>query len=447
MNEAFDLEVRKAQLAVMNNNPGSPEPGEYPGDQGSWPAPLEPEAYHGAAGDIVRAIEPHSEADPAALLIQLLIGFGNAVGRTPFFQVTSDRHYMNIYGVLVGPTAKGRKGSAWNAVKQLLGAADPEWSKKRITSGLSSGEGLIYGVRDPLEKDEPIRGKDKQITGYQKVIEDQGVSDKRLLVIEPEFASVLRVAERDGSTISTQIRQAWDSGDLGTLTKSKMTATAAHISIIGHITKDELLRDLTRTDSANGFANRFLWICVRRSKCLPEGGNLASVNFQPMTRRLMDALDFSRRQAELERDDDAKELWREVYPRLTGDRLGMFGAVTGRAEAITLRLSCLYALLDKSEVVRVPHLAAALEVWRYAEDSARFIFGDKIGDQMADTMLTALRSAPSGLTRTDITKLFGNNKSAQQITAALEVLRSHGLAEYQKKEGLGRHSEVWISRT
>jgi hypothetical protein len=33
-----------------------------------------------------------------------------------------------------------------------------------------------------------------------------------------------------------------------------------------------LLRLLKDTEAFNGFANRFLWICVRRAQLLPDGG-------------------------------------------------------------------------------------------------------------------------------------------------------------------------------
>src|SRR5215472_11202690 len=48
-----------------------------------WPAPLAAQAFYGVAGEIVRCIEPHTEADPAALLFQFLCVFGNLVGRSP----------------------------------------------------------------------------------------------------------------------------------------------------------------------------------------------------------------------------------------------------------------------------------------------------------------------------------------------------------------------------
>jgi len=163
------------------------------------------------------------------------------------------------------------------AIAKIL--IEPEWAGKRIQGGLSSGEGLIWVVRDPIEKHEPIR-EDKRITDYQMAVIDPGVSDKRLFVIEPELAATLKTMTREGSTLSATIRQAWDTGDLRVLTKnSPAQASGAHVSIVGHITRDELLRFSTSTDTANGFANRFLWVCSRRSKLLPEGGNIQSVDF------------------------------------------------------------------------------------------------------------------------------------------------------------------------
>ena len=69
-------------------------------------------AFYGLAGEIVRLIEPHSEADPVALLIQILAAFGNCAGRSAHFRVEGDRHYTNINAVLVGQASKGRKGTS-----------------------------------------------------------------------------------------------------------------------------------------------------------------------------------------------------------------------------------------------------------------------------------------------------------------------------------------------
>src|SRR5262249_17227827 len=156
----------------------------------------------------------------------------------------ADRHGTNLFAVLVGTTAKGRKGTSWGMVRELLTRIGPDWDDKCVKSGLSSGEGLIHAVRDPLEVQEPIK-KGGKVIDYQQVIQGPGVTDKRLLVVEGEFALPLKNLARDTNTLSAVIRNAWDRGDLRVLTKSSPTvATGAHISILGHTTKDELLRYL-----------------------------------------------------------------------------------------------------------------------------------------------------------------------------------------------------------
>src|SRR5262249_23752069 len=107
-----------------------------------WPDPPKPESFHGLAGELVAAIEPHSEAGPVALLGQVLAGFGNCLGRTAHFVAEGAAHYLNEYVALVGATAKGRKGSSWGRVRPVLEMADGVWASQRILGGLSSGEGL-----------------------------------------------------------------------------------------------------------------------------------------------------------------------------------------------------------------------------------------------------------------------------------------------------------------
>ena len=141
-----------------------------------------------------------------------------------------------------------------------------------LQSGLSSGEGLIWAVRDPISKEEPVKEKGRRTGAYETVVVDQGKEDKRLVVLETEFASTLKVMGREGNSLSAVIRQAWETGELSILTKNTPArATGAHISIIGHCTAEELRRNLNRTEIAAGFMNRFLLVCSRRARLLPDG--------------------------------------------------------------------------------------------------------------------------------------------------------------------------------
>jgi Protein of unknown function (DUF3987) len=403
-----------------------------------WPA-LDAAAMHGLPGRIVRAMEPHTEADPMALLISLLCAFGNAIGRGAFFRVGSDVHHLNLFAALVGESSKARKGMSWNFVEELMGAVDEGWVGEHVASGLSTGEGLIYHVRDRVE------GEDKD---GEPIVLDAGVEDKRLLAIEAELGGLLKVMGRDGNTLSPVIRQAWDGGRLRTLTKnSPLKATDAHISVVGHVTKTELMRQLTETEAANGFANRYLWVLVRRSKLLPRGGEWPTVDKTTLISQLRSALDFGKQPIEIELTDEAWSDWEEIYGPLSEGKPGMFGAVTGHAEAQVLRIAALFAVMDESAYIEREHLAAALAVWHYAEDSARHIFGDATGDPVADTILLALGAAgEDSITRTQIRDHFGRNLRAERITQALALLLKDGRLSVGRESTAGRPVERWFLR-
>ena len=278
----------------------------------------------------------------------------------------------------------------------------------------------------------------------QPAAEDPEIADKCLLVIEPEYTSVLKMTAREGNTLSPVLRSAWDTGDLSTITKNNPAkATGAHISIIGHITKRELLRYFNDTEAGNGFGNRILWVCVERSNILPEGGG--TPNLDPLVKGLHTALEQGRTIGRLERDALARQLWAEVYPELSEGKPGLFGAVTARAETQVLRLSLLHAVLDGADAIGVAHLKAALAIWKYCEASARYIFGDATGDPIADQILRVLRTAGE-LTRTNINNLSNRNVPAARIEHALKTLEAAGLAWCEMRppaDGNGRPSEVW----
>jgi hypothetical protein len=395
----------------------------------------DPLALHGLAGDFVRMVGPHSEADAAGLLVQFLTAFGNAVGSGPWFRVEADRHAGNLFALLIGRSSSGRKGTSWGQVRRVFDLADPEWVGRRVQPGLTSGEGLIWHVRDP--ESESSNGRSEP---------DAGIQDKRLLALETEFASILRVLGREGNTLSPTLRCAWDSGHLCTLSKnSPAKATGAHVSIIAHTTRDELLRELDEVQMANGFANRFLPIFVVRSKVLPEGGFLVPEDLAALAERVRRALESARGVGEIKRDEPARALWRKVYPFLTHERPGMLGAITARGAAHVVRLSLIYAILDGAREITVEHLRAALAVWDYAFASAHHVFGDALGNSAADTILSALRSAPDGLTKTEIHDLFHRHRGPD-VDRALRMLEESGLAERRTRATTGRTAEVWYAK-
>src|SRR5205807_2121917 len=143
-----------------------------------------------------------------AILVQLLVAFGSSIGRGAHYAVEATRHHSE-FALLVGPSAKARKGSSWDHVERIFAEVDPTWTSTRIVSGLSSGEGLIWRVRDA--------GSDKNVRSGEDGQQD---TDKRLLVLETECASVLKMTARDDNTLSPVVRNAWDGKALQALTKN-----------------------------------------------------------------------------------------------------------------------------------------------------------------------------------------------------------------------------------
>ena len=405
-----------------------------------WPADLDEAAYHGLAGEIVQAIEPDTESDPAAIMLQVLVAFGALVGKGPHFPIEGDEHHSNLFALIVGQSSKARKGTSWGRVREIFSKAI-DWPP--VVDGLSSGEGLKYAVRDRVTKEEP------DSKGFAKQVEiDPGVTDKRLLIVESEFAQVLRQVSRAGNTLSATIRSAWDSGNLRTLTKNDpVTATRAHICIVGHITDDELRAELTATDSANGFANRFLFMGAKRSKLLHFGGKpLPHAVVSDLAGRIAKAAGAAKTLGAVKMSADARSSWAATYEELSQGHPGLFGAVTGRAEAQCLRLALIYALMDERREIELPHLLAALAIWERAAASARYIFRDSLGDPIADEILRALRSAGSeGMTRTAISKLFGKHQTAERIGAALSKLSRQGKVRSYKSKTAGAPVETWAA--
>ena len=414
----------------------------------AFPAPIAPAARQGFVGDFLRLVEPHTESDPAALLIQWLVAFGSVIGRSAFFVADGSDHHTNLSAVLVAPTSKGRKGTAWAHVKRFWTGVDPTYHP---VSGLASGEGLVYHVRDPLFVREEVKDKGRGTGIFQDVLQDGGVEDKRLMVVEPEFARLLKACGREGSTLSAIVRDAWDNGSLANLTKnSPLTATNAHVAIIGHITADELRRSLTSTEAANGFGNRFLWVCAQRSKYLPDGGAPDHEALAQLMHEVKRVVTHAGTCREMQRSTKARDLWHAEYRQLSDGPPGLFGSMTGRAEAQVVRLSLLYALLDGTRGIDLRHLEAALAVWRYCRDSAAYVFGDSLGNPMSDDLRVALTAAGgAGLSRTEMNHtIFGRNRSRAEIQRAVQLLQQAGLAHgAYDYSAVGRPVERWYATT
>ena len=169
------------------------------------------------------------------------------------------------------------------------------------------------------------------------------------------------------------------------------------------------------------------------------------MDMNPLLTRLRDAVAFARQKGhtELLRDDRARDLWQRMYRALSCEEPGLLGFITGRAEAHVMRLALIYALLDKSDQIRVEHLNAAYALWKYSEASARHIFGTATGNAIADRIKDALKDRADGMSQTEIHRIFGSHKSAEQIATALGDLRDKGYIVSKEIGTSGRTKTLW----
>jgi hypothetical protein len=401
------------------------EPSEVLPPRSSAPPPLAlaGAALHGLAGFLVSTLAPHTEADPAAVLLQFLAAFGNLVGPAPHCRVGTTRHGLNLFVILVGESSKARKGTSWRQISSLFAEADPLWSSRCVTTARPTPGTILNALRD-----------------------QQPATDRRLFLLSEEFASVLHVLGRETGQLSPLLRCAWDGGNLSAHDGHRyIQATAAHVSIVGHVTQSELAHHLGHTESHNGFANRCLWTSVRRSKSLPNGGSLPPEQQSAIEAELRRTLDWLQNQKELlfSRTPAASELWNDRYDALSQGRGDAYGAATSRAEAQVLRLSAIYAALDRTPLIDACHVEAALAVWGYCLASARLLFDTAPIDPTARRISQALDVAPEGLSRVQIRALFHRHVSKERIDLALEQLLSLGLIDRETTAGRGRSASLW----
>jgi hypothetical protein len=375
-------------------------------------------ALAGLAGDVVRAIEPHTEADPAGLLVNVLTQFGSMVGPMAEARVGAVHHPPALFAALVGATSTARKDTATAEVRSLMDRVEEGWGDRHLLGGFGSGEAFIEQAADQ--------------------------PGEALCMVESELARLLTVASREGSTVSSVLREAWGFRRMQHRIRGKRyEAPPAPVSLIGHITAEELKDGrggLRQVEIMNGLGNRVLWVWVERRKLLPSPNAVPEAVLAPLVKRLRDALEAARCAGVVVRSPEAEHRWAELYVRMEGDQgSGIVDALTARAAAQVLRLSLIYALLDGASKIERSHLESAFEVWRYCRWSAQHIWvGAGTGDPDVDRIAAVLAGGEE-LTARDLDRMFAGHRSTPELRAKAVAL---GVATEVRRETGGRPSKV-----
>lgn len=379
---------------------------------------LTPPAFYGLAGEVVQIIFPHTESDEAALLIQLLVCYGNIIDRNPYFVAESTKHFSNLFVLVVGLSSKGRKGSSLNQILNIFDDNEVyrNWRSNCHIKGLSSSEGIVNRICD------------KATEPGQNILPSQlaPINDKRLLCLETEFANTLSVMKRNGNTLSALLRDAWDGSDFQTTTKgSPQKATNPHVSIIGHITYSELQSQINPVDIKNGLGNRFLFINSRRSKMLPNGNPIELEKLNYLRNQIKISYEFAIKQKEMKFTEEAQLYWNNLYVNSSSESYGIFSDLTGREAAQIKRIAMIYSLMNLENEISIGALKASEAVWKYNCDSIRSIFGASFGCYKIDRLLNILKEfGEEGRSRSDLILDTGKNYG---IGKELEFLENLGL--------------------
>ena len=273
-----------------------------------------------------------------------------------------------------------------------------------------SGEGLIFEVRDPLRR----RHRRPR----------QAAADHRARVR----------ADPQGPRARGQhalVRSCATRGTASRCRRSPRTRpcapTGAHVAIIGHITKDELLRFVSGTELANGFVNRFL---ARRGQAKPG----AAVRRPPRRRA---ARARPRRHA----DRAAVRLPAPPARPSTPTRGSAGSRSTGRSRAARKACSAPPPAAPKRTSSASPRSTPRSTASRADHPRAPRSGARRLALQPRLRPLDLRRQPrrphrrrdlgarqrpPAGVTRSEVRDLFSRNKKAREIDRALTVLEEAG---------------------
>ena len=416
-----------------------------------WPRPPDLAFSHGLVKELVDRVDGRTEADLSALVFQFLTYFGNVIGRSAYFEVEGDQHFTNLFMIVCGVTANGRKGTSTGIINKVFREEDSDWYKHCRKTGISTGEGLISMVRDEVRKQKfPKPTKDNPDPDPEIIIVDEGVDDKRALVVVSEFAAVSKVAGREGNILYQKLRDFWDGMySIETNTKtSPVTTTGAHVSMIGHVTQAELGHVMAvASDVHGGTFNRFLWVLSRRARLLPRGGDFLDLEtLQDMVQR---AIHFAKAQGEIGMTDEAWKIYDQFYYQNgTQPVEGLTGAVLSRAEPQLRRMAMILALTRHSDVVDVEDIGAALDLWRYAKDSTRriFVLRESVTDKAVMKVVGLIRNKP-GIARSEIYKAMDWRDGRKKFDALLKEVMASGLVRCENEKTAGAPKTIFFPET
>ena len=386
-------------------------------------------ALAGPIGEAVAICGPECEAAPISILLPALTIFGCMVGRRVMQDIGGTHHFLNLFGMLVGETGEGRKGTGNGVAHRLMSLVDRRFMVENTAGGLSSGEGVIGRLADP-----------KALPG-----DTPAMRDSRLHIAEEEAGTVFTRMKRDGNSLSGVLRQAWDGRPLSTLTRKDdggLIAKEPLVSLTMQVTPDELRKGLGDIELTNGFMNRFIVAWTEQVRLLPFGRPIDDDRLSRPVAQLQAVLQQLPATGALELGwtTEATALYGdEIYPNLK-PLSGRLAAMTARGAPIIRRVAAIYCVSRGARTLSVEDLNAAVAHWNYSLESTRYIYGGSVFSALAQRMHDAAeRAGDAGLTLTALRDEVGGHKIAKaEWDAAIRELQLSRLVAADRAGTNGR---------
>lgn len=382
---------------------------------------------YGLVGEVACVGGDGTETNPYAIAANFMAYLSCAIGRGVYLPIGNTWHHTRLFCLHVGRSGRGRKGDALALVMRLDQAVrelSPSLAPQIHRGGLSSREGLVALMHDGFQH------------GRQMVAP---IDDKRLWVVESEFANVLHQGRREGNTLSAALRDCWDGVCLKPATKTnRLYASHPHVCLSGAISPGELTGMMTARELTNGFANRFLVIWAERTQILPFPNPTPEGTVDDLAQRILKVLEFAgadqyacRDYLKMELSAQAQWRYAQLYRTELNEDVGsdLVNAMLERRAPMLLRLAMVFALTDLQLRIEIAHIDAAMAWMRYTMASIRYVFVSSADeDRMSATrdlanQIMAFLTERGKATRSEISaRCLKGRVTSVRIDAAIEHL-------------------------
>lgn len=410
-------------------------------DEPGWDAVIPPptptpDMFYGVLGWLGQQAAEGTEVNPVAAMAAAMSWLSAGMGRNPYIAVGDECHHLRLYSLHVGRSSRGGKGMALGLLKRVIKALSevdaPESAPQMHTGGLSTREGLALLIHD----------------GYKDGKEEvPAIEDKRLFIIESEFANVLAQGKREGNTLSTCLRDAWDGiGIRPAIKSSRIWASRPHIAMHGSITPTELRTKMGTGDLTNGFANRFLMVWGERTSTIPFPSRASDTavdalanEFRAVLRHGLAGYPTNTEARRLTLSRSATGLYVDSYRSFATPHPGgeMISGLLQRRAPMMLRIAGLFAMADMTWEISREHMDAAWAWMNYYAQSVHMIFaptvdteGEMHRSEEAEKLHLWLSNSGDWRSRKEINReCFSGHLSKTNIDAAIECLAMEGRIE------------------